>query len=50
VYISAPVAERSEESVCSRSLAGIGGSDPDMSMDVFSCECCVLSSRGLCEG
>jgi len=32
-----------------RLLAGVAGSIPARGMDV-SCECCVLSSRGLCEG
>ena len=31
------------------SLAGITGSNPDGCMDV-SCECCVMSGRGLCDG
>jgi len=36
-------------SVCSRSLAGIVGSNPAGGMDVC-CECCVLSGRVLCVG
>jgi len=37
------VALRSKAWVCGRSLAGIVGSDPPRDMNVFSCECCVLS-------
>ena len=49
-YISpVPVAGRSKAWVCGRSLAGIGGSNPASSIDVW-CECCVLSGRGLCVG
>ena len=44
-----PVAERSKAWVCSRSPAGIAGSNPAGGMDVC-CECCVLSGRGLCDG
>jgi len=34
-----------------RSLAGIVGSNPAEGMDVcHSCECCVFSGRGLCDG
>ena len=40
------LAERSKVRVCSRSLAGIAGSNPATGMDV-SCECCVLSGRGI---
>jgi hypothetical protein len=43
------VAARSEAWVCGRSLAGIAGSNPAGGVDV-SCEFCVLSSRGLCDG
>jgi hypothetical protein len=35
--------------VCSRSLAGIVGSNPAWGMDVCR-QCCVLSGRGLCVG
>ena len=42
-----PVAVGSKAWVCGRSLAGILGSKPAESMSV-SCECCVLSGRGLC--
>jgi hypothetical protein len=35
--------------VCGCSLAGIAGSNPAGDMNV-SCECCVLSGRGLCVG
>ena len=44
-----PVAARSNAWVCGRSLAGTAGSNPAEGMDV-SCECCVLSGRGLCDG
>jgi hypothetical protein len=37
----------SEAWVFGRSLAGIVGSNPAGGMDVC-CDCCVLSSRGLC--
>ena len=40
-----PVAARSKERACSRSLAGIDGSNPNWGMDV--CICCVLSGSGL---
>jgi hypothetical protein len=44
-----PVAARSKALVCGRSLVGIAGSNPADGMDVcVSCECCVLSGRGLC--
>ena len=43
-----PVAERSKAWVCSRSPAGIAGSNPAGGMDV--CLLCVLSGRGLCDG
>jgi hypothetical protein len=45
-----PVAARSKAWVCGRSLAGIVGSNPARGIDVsLSCECYVLSGRGLCE-
>jgi hypothetical protein len=40
------VSERSQTTACGLSLAGIAGSNSTGGMDV-SCECCVLSSRGL---
>jgi len=44
-----PMAARSKAWVSGRSLAGIAGSNP--SRDTYvSCECCVLSGRGLCDG
>jgi hypothetical protein len=43
------VAERSKAWVCSRSPAGIAGSNTVGGMDVC-CECCVLSGRGLYDG
>ena len=39
-----------KEWVCGRSLAGIVGSNPAEGRMFFSCECCVLSYRGLCVG
>jgi hypothetical protein len=45
------VSERSKARVCGRSLAGIEGSNPAGGMDICeSCESCVLSGRGLCDG
>ena len=44
-----PVAARSKAWVCGRSLAGVAGANPASGMDV-SCERCVLSGRGLCDG
>jgi len=44
-----PVAARSKAWVCGRTLAGIAGSNTDDGIYV-SCECCVLSGRGLCDG
>jgi len=46
-----PVTAPSKAWVCGRSLAGIVGSNPAGVMDVtLSCECCLLSGRGLCVG
>ena len=45
-----PEAARSNAWVCSRSLAGIVGSNPAGGVDAVSCECCVLAGRGLCVG
>ena len=42
------MAARSKALVCGRSPAEIVGSNPTGVMDVC-CECCVLSSRGLCD-
>ena len=44
-----PMSARSKTWVCGCSLTGIVGSNPAGGMDV-SCECCVLSGRGLCVG
>jgi hypothetical protein len=44
-----PVAARSRVWVCSRSVAGIAGSNPTGGMDVCLL-CCLLSGRGLCDG
>jgi len=35
---------------CGRLLAGIAGSNPDDAWISVSCECCVLSGRGPCDG
>ena len=46
-----PVAVRSKAYVCGRSLAGTESSNPTRGggrMSVY-CECCVLSSTGLCD-
>ena len=43
-----PVAERPKAWVCGRLLAGTVGSNPAGRMDVCR-DCCVLSSRGLCD-
>jgi hypothetical protein len=45
-----PVAVRSKEWVYGRSLDGIAGSNPAGVCMSVSCECCVLSGRGLCVG
>ena len=41
-----PATARSKSWVCGLSLSGIAGSNPAGAMNV-SCECCVLSGRGL---
>jgi hypothetical protein len=48
-YMPISVAVRSMVWVCSRSLAGIAGSNPAGDMDV-SRECCAWSGRSLCDG
>jgi len=45
-----PVAERSEAWVCGLSHAGITGSNPGWSINVFSCEYYDVSGRDLCLG
>jgi hypothetical protein len=45
-----PVAERSSARFYGRSLAGIPGLNPAGAWMSVSCECCVLSGRGLCDG
>ena len=42
------VAARSKALLYGRSVIGIAGSKPAGRMNV-SCECCVLSGRGLCD-
>jgi hypothetical protein len=52
-FVLIPVAARSKAWVCGRSLAGIAGSNPPPPQGAWqslSCECCVLSGRGLCDG
>ena len=44
------VAARSEAWVCGRSLAGMRVRIPPGAWMSVSCECCVLSGRGLCDG
>ena len=44
-----PVTARSKAWVCGQALAGMAGSNPAERMSV-SCEYCVLSSMGLCDG
>ena len=46
-----PVAERSKAFVYGCSVAGTEGSNPIEGMEfTLSCDCCVLSGRGLCGG
>jgi hypothetical protein len=45
-----PLATRPEAWFCSPSLAGIVGSNLAGAWMCVSCECCVLSGRGLCDG
>ena len=47
-HVLDPKAARSKAQVCGRSLPGVAGSNPTGGLDVC-CECCVLSSRGLCD-
>ena len=47
---SIPVAAWPKAWVCGCSLDGIAGSNPSGDIDFFSCECYVLSGRGLCDG
>jgi hypothetical protein len=42
-----PVVARSKVRVCGSSLAGVAASNPSGGMISVSCECCVLSRRGL---
>jgi hypothetical protein len=44
------VAARSKAWICGCSFAGIGGSNLTGARMSVSCECCVLSGRGLCDG
>jgi hypothetical protein len=48
VTLNNPVAARSKAWVCGRSLAWIVSSNPPEAWMSVSCECCVLSGRGLC--
>jgi hypothetical protein len=49
IPIPIPVAARSKTWVYGRSLTGIVGSIPPRAWMSVSCECCVLSGRGLCD-
>jgi hypothetical protein len=44
------VSAGSKACVCGRSLAGIVGLNLAGAWMSVSCECCVLSGRGLCDG
>jgi hypothetical protein len=44
------LAERSKATVCGSSLAGFMGLNPVGDIDALSCESCVLSRRGICDG
>jgi len=44
-----PVAARSKAYVCGRSTAEIVCSNPTGGHGCLSCDCCVLSGRGLCD-
>jgi len=48
--MSSPVAARCNVWVYGRSLAGIEGLNPGGTWTFYSCECCVLSGIGLCDG
>jgi len=48
--VPVPVAPRSKPRVYDDSLAGIVGSSPAGEFRCVSCECCVLSGRGLWDG
>ena len=48
-YAPILVAARSRVRGCGSSLAGIAGSKLDGAWITVSCECCVLSGRGLCD-
>ena len=43
-----PLSAQSKTWVCGHSLAGIAGSNPAGAEISVSCECCVLSGKGLC--
>jgi hypothetical protein len=45
-----PAAERFKACVCGRWFAGVAGSYTAGAWMFVSCECCVLSGRGLCDG
>jgi len=49
VYMPTPVTARSKAWVCHRSHADSVGSNPAGGISI-SCECCVLSDRGLSSG
>jgi hypothetical protein len=51
VYVLKPklAAAQFKAWVCGCSLAGTAGSNPTGEKKSFSCECCVLPGRGLCD-
>ena len=44
-----PVAARSKAWICGGRLMGLWVRIPSEGVEVVSCECCVLSGRGLCD-
>ena len=50
LLLKIPVAARSKARVCGLSLAGSAGLNPTGVWISVSCNCWVLSSRGLCDG
>jgi hypothetical protein len=45
-----PLSAQSKAWIYGGSFVGIAGSNPAGGMMSVSCECCVLSDRGLCDG
>jgi hypothetical protein len=50
IYGPIPVAARSNAWACGRSLMGLRVRIPPRTWMSVSCECCVLSGRGFCDG